>query len=336
MASIRTLVQACCDEFEAIRDNAVVTESSLDSNEDVTLPLLAGINSIGLTAKASKISFTVLLNNEIGRFKIWTSNTGALAKSQSITLDDRLRDVPDVASTLQDILDSLHERLLQLRDEVIEIYSGRLNSSLKDSASERSALAGHAQRRLQSVSDTIGRLSRLSNSIFKASSSARDARAAQYTWRDENGDDCEALWKQNFALQFCERKFGKASPQVIERLASGMVLRRKLLLYRTHRIAKLAETSVARPKLIEPSPADRLPKSAITSVPTAATPIDPSTLRRQRTASIISSAQSLGLDSDIKAKYPPRPQFSNSSAAICQFCGQLLSANEIKNDSDWR
>ncbi len=81
----------------------------------VSFCCLQSFNDVLLSLRASGDEFSGQLSaqdilDELGRFKIWAGNIGALQSGRS-SLDFRLRDAPHVSTTIIQILDDLQESL---------------------------------------------------------------------------------------------------------------------------------------------------------------------------------------------------------------------------------
>ncbi|KXG51570.1 Serine/threonine-specific protein phosphatase/bis(5-nucleosyl)-tetraphosphatase [Penicillium griseofulvum] len=91
---------------------------------------------------------------------------------------------------------------------------------------------------MNDISSRIALLHRLSNTIRRASSNARNDKAATSSRiLDEEGNDAEPLLEAVFA-NYIRDKFREIDEVLLQRLGSAMVLRRKRVLYRRQRFGK--------------------------------------------------------------------------------------------------
>ena len=211
---------------------------------------------------------------------------------------------------------------------------------------------------IKAIERNIAYLHRLSNAIHKAGNDSRNIRAAQFIWKDEEGNDIGSFWKKHFALQLCERKYPDASPKIQDRMASAMLTRRKRLLYRqkrseklavnTHRPQKKEVINVEKPQrpmqkqtAKEPGQAPSrndtqlLPARSIRTFNTAATPLDPEKVHISSGASRVSTARSVPLDDETKFQIPPPPVMGRIEDVVCPYCCLVLPKQDLANLRWW-
>ena len=209
-------VQACYDEFNGVLTQLVTLESKAAYATINTMPR-TDKEDFQNSRQSLHVPFTTLLENQLGRFNLWTANTGVFAPLL-LCFDYRLRDASEVRDILIDLLNSLSENLAYLKDTsikslgVLDLETGTtaVGETNEDAATTRKNI----RDTIRYISDTIDRLHRLSNSIFRASSSSRDSRASHFVWKDKEGNDIGPTWRENFALHLCKRKFPNADPSL--------------------------------------------------------------------------------------------------------------------------
>lgn len=167
------------------------------------------------------------------RFRIWLSNLGAtLPQTDRRSADYRLRDAPEVADRIVELL----EEIAEANTEVLEIVSAvRPNRTLEDSDSEEESPReiNTAQDELSelhlTIGDTITSLMKVSTLIRKATKRDRYARAA-----DAKGDP----FIPDFDIRHVADKYPKlqSQPWLLHRMGSAITQRRQYLRYcRNHR-----------------------------------------------------------------------------------------------------
>jgi hypothetical protein len=58
--------------------------------------------------KAESSDHALNLRNDLGRLRVWAENVGAHRKGTTVSLDHRLREAPDIAKTVKDLLSDLN------------------------------------------------------------------------------------------------------------------------------------------------------------------------------------------------------------------------------------
>ncbi|OCL13226.1 hypothetical protein AOQ84DRAFT_416491 [Glonium stellatum] len=297
-----------------------------------------------------------LVENQLGRFNIWTSNIGVFA-TLKLSLDYRLRDASDIRDLVLRLLDSLFGNLQQL---LHVLNRAHLMPASDDNRQSRANISSA----INTISDNVDRLHRLSNSIRRAGAESRNMRAAEFEWKDDDGSDLGRPWMEHFAMALLQFKYPESSETIRRRLASAMLLRRKRLLYRQARQEKLVLAAVhaSRKKIApvkklvaskassKPGPQQQLnlpnnvetdePKVAqsVRSFNTAATPLDPEKFQRAVAPSRVSTAKSAPLTEETKLNFPPPPLpiKDGRKEVLCPYCGLLMPVREVENLLTWR
>lgn len=222
------------------------------------------------------------LEDEFGRFRVWSGNLGALQKGHS-SLDYRLRDSPLLSGNALKFLEELNNNL----NEALAIISGaRLpyeeqSKSNSDGKSEEGSDDGFFSEddegedesssskqelvmRYEEIVDIIDNLYKLSVRIRTPTMRSRSLRVASYQPKDpETGVDvlsAYALYDQQHTTELLRglRQAHSRVPEssdeyLVTRLARGITLRRRHLKYwKRHRdklsIPAVIEESVAQPE----------------------------------------------------------------------------------------
>ncbi|PYH93865.1 Annexin [Aspergillus ellipticus CBS 707.79] len=179
------------------------------------------------------------IEDQLGRFSIWTSNIGVFATRRA-SLDYRLRAIPDVQRLVIALLDALNIHLktlytnLQSRVDVSQTAPPETSSTVSEAtlATEIS----NVENAVKAVADEISLLHQLSNTTRKASREAQNLKAAStFEIRDQDGNNVEKAFRDMFAMELVRRKFPQCGETIIKRLATSMLLRRKRILYRRSR-----------------------------------------------------------------------------------------------------
>ncbi|PMD20214.1 hypothetical protein NA56DRAFT_574238, partial [Hyaloscypha hepaticicola] len=165
------------------------------------------------------------------RFLIWSANIGIFAGGHA-SLDYRLRDSWEAKKLMLDLLGSLKS---YLRRGQHRSTPSNTDDSLSISVDQdRSPF----EQRLHGIEQTIDRLYRLSVAIRRPSIISQNAKAANFTIKDEDGNDVGEQFK-DFALTWITHQFPEAPPVLRERLAKSVTLRRKRFLFRQSHQKKL-------------------------------------------------------------------------------------------------
>lgn len=210
---------------------------------------------------------------------------------------------------------------------------------------------------LTAVAENINVLHRLSNAIRKISAERHVNAATNFEIRDADGNNLGQLFKDGFAASLLKMKFPGADERIRARLASAMLLRRKLILYRKSRQAArpmkilpkpiAAEIPTHSPEIVEtrlvperktegvePSLLLSTPSRVLSQAHTAIT-FDPEKFRTATSPSRVSTAESIPLRDD-KLDFPPLPRSSVGVEPICPYCFLVLLKNEATDSRKWR
>ncbi|KAF2630251.1 hypothetical protein BU25DRAFT_254947 [Macroventuria anomochaeta] len=220
------------------------------------------------------------LEDEFGRFRVWSGNLGALQKGHS-SLDYRLRDSPLLSGTALKFLEELNQNL----DEAFAIVSGsRLpfekqpkpdSNEEKDeeddddffSEDDEDDEAGGSKKELtmryEEVVDVIDNLYKLSVRIRTPTIRSRSAKAASYQPKDpETGIDILSTYAQYDKQHTNELLRNLRQPHVesaqigddylVSRLAHGITLRRRQFKYWKRHRDKLSVSAIPEENSIQP------------------------------------------------------------------------------------
>ncbi|KAH7125707.1 hypothetical protein B0J11DRAFT_312300 [Dendryphion nanum] len=334
-----------------------------DDTENIT-------ENVGTMHKGEEI--VALIQNQTGRFNIWTSNIGVFAPLR-LSMDYRLRDAPEIHSLVLKLLHSLRGNLGHLISTLAQSLHGKatdheshlLESTVPlDDSNTALSSTDTVKTAIEAVSSNLARLNRLSNAIHRAGTDSRNTKALKFKWRDEEGNDIGPAWEQHFALELCKRKYPHCSDIIQERLAAAMLTRRKRLLYRQSRRKKLAintsrpekkptikidinEIAMARPASQAPSkPATAedtpkivphmLPPKSIRTLDTAATPFDPERMHHPMGTSRVSTARSVPMDDETRLHFPPHPETGGLEEIVCPYCCLVLREQDLTKPNWWK
>ncbi|PYI18686.1 hypothetical protein BO99DRAFT_443732 [Aspergillus violaceofuscus CBS 115571] len=240
----------------------------------------------------------MLLQDQVGRFSIWASETGVFAPRRA-SLDHRLRYVPEIQRLVQGLLETLHNHL------------------------RRYLLQPKGKHDLSAIAKDLTLLHRLSNTIRKASRESQNLRAAaDFRIEDEDGNDVGPAWRVTFAAEIIRRKWPMCENFLKERLATAMLLRRKRVLYRRLRHNKAGETSQSRPGQnaegkgkatdVDNNHATKREKS-VRSTPeseatTSATTVTFDRFKKASVPSVVGPARTTRMNTQEESLYPPAPK----------------------------
>lgn len=240
MATIRLATAAAVRSFQILSQILSATHSSGTSSYEL--------------ARLIDIS---ALEDEIGRFRVWSGNLGALQKGHS-SADYRLRDSPLLASNALKLLEELDDNLT----ESIAVISGQrlpyeqqvdsLNqeededdgffSEDEDDSSEPGAPKTELEQRYREIVDIIDNLYKLSVRIRQPTLRTRSLKAASYRPKDpETGVDILEQYA-TFDLQHTKELVKQLrvphtkdaivdDDVVVERLGRAITLRRRQFKY---------------------------------------------------------------------------------------------------------
>lgn len=213
---------------------------------------------------------------------------------------------------------------------------------------------------LSSLSTSMDWLHRLANMIRRASTSRQNANANTFPLKDAQGNDATLVLTQLFEFRI-KRAFPKVAVDIKDRLVSTMLLRRRRILYRRSRQAKLApRPAKPAPKRVKPTHSapyavsrldipERMPHETKAPMPSVrapsgtastqytATTVEPEAYRRVvSTPSRVSEARTIAMPSDYKDMIPWPPRVAdNAHDFICPFCCLILPARYAQNPDVW-
>ncbi|KAM5347582.1 hypothetical protein ACJ41O_007406 [Fusarium nematophilum] len=272
-----------------------------------------------------------LVEDQHARFSVWAANIRVFGSGRD-SLDHRLREASDVQDAVAGILETLDYRI-QTCSRILESAATESHAS-PDLPKELDAA-------LEAIRREIGTLHRISNTIRRASKDTQNTRAEKsFKIRDDEGTDVESFLLHLFGNQIRDR-FPGASDIIQQRLAHGMLLRRKRILYRRARYGGAAirpkelpsqpRVSVpkAKPSIGPPRQAveDQVPVTATTdvarSVAQTATTLSPEGFEKASAPSVISVSKTVALSSHDDLDFPPAP------------CGRVLKGyRRFKRETD--
>ncbi|KAK2735766.1 Checkpoint kinase 2, partial [Myotisia sp. PD_48] len=315
------------------------------------------------------------IDNEIGRFKIWIGNLGALQKGHS-SLDFRLRESTVMCSNILKLLDQLSNAL----SKCIEVVSGQRlpweqqteaahnngDEDITDSSEEEfeppSSPADNSELGLHlcTILDVISDLYRLSFMIRTHSHRTVSTRATSYKELDETtGEDIfsiYAIYDRNFVEDVLKKiRQNRHEPNyefLTDRLSLAITNRRRCLKYWFRHSQKLAAHVAIPEHGAERKSAERndLPTVAHnpTQIPapiaasrnflstTEATKYDQRFDDPLETNSTISNATTAYNLDGASVKLPPPPSLApTDSEFVCPFCHVLCPAKIVATKS-WR
>ncbi|RAK75252.1 uncharacterized protein BO72DRAFT_529568 [Aspergillus fijiensis CBS 313.89] len=240
----------------------------------------------------------MLLQDQLGRFSIWASETGVFAPRRA-SLDHRLRYVPEIQRLVRGLLETL--------DDHLHHYLTQQNE----------------ERDLSAIAKDLTLLHRLSNTIRRASRESQNLRAAEhFRIEDEEGVDVGAAWRDTFAAEVIRRKWPACDDWLRERLASAMLLRRKRVLYRRFRHDKArmdqsvpgrdAEDQGQKPEADHEHVKKRETTSARSAsgsrATTSATTLNPEQFRKASAPSVLGTTRTTRMNTQEESLYPPAPK----------------------------
>ena len=240
MATIRLATAAAVRSFQDLSQIVSTTPSNGTPNYE-----LARLIDIGA------------LEDEIGRFRVWSGNLGALQKGHS-SADYRLRDSPLLASNALKLLKELDDNLT----ESIAVISGQrlpyeqqvdslsqegdeddgFYSEDEDDSSQPGAPKTELEQRFRDIVDIIDNLYKLSVRIRQPTLRTRSLKAASYQPKDkETGVDILEQYAV-FDLQHTKelvkqlraphtKEVSVEKDVVVERLGRAITLRRRQFKY---------------------------------------------------------------------------------------------------------
>lgn len=241
--------------------------------------------------------------------------------------------------------------------EIYKVRSNHLPELVLPAIGGSESLTKLLEEALAAVKDDIDIIHKFSNTIRKASVESHNMRAvANFTYKDEDGNDLGQLFKDNFATPLLETKFPKAHKKVQTRLASTMSLRRRRILYRKSRYGAepirilpkhTAVENIKQPsKIVESTNFSKsktgdwehsrlqLARTQVLSRAHTATTLDSGKFRKASTPSRLSSAETIlsMKDDDI----PPKPTTAEGLEPMCPYCFLVLLGDDATNPKKWR
>ena len=218
---------------------------------------------------------SVAVQNELGRFRIWASNIGAMHTGR-LSLDYKLQDAEylyeDVKSLLEDIKDSLLEGLF------LRIHADMLATSLANDKDQNARLYSRPELNFETQSATsnlpdcdssdesvrevveentyclrgyynqvinfVNKLFDISILIRKASRKFRTRRAAAHVEKDAEGEDVLSEFKYIISLKI-KGLYPRTPPWLVQRLADVITKRRQLFYYQKAHARRRAKNPVA-------------------------------------------------------------------------------------------
>ncbi|KAI9656216.1 MAG: hypothetical protein M1821_004879 [Bathelium mastoideum] len=252
--SIRYRATQCLDLFQTLLGIETNVERSGDSSE--------------LRLNESRTE------DQLARFEMWAGNIGVFAEGHA-SLDYRLKDNDDATKFMVEFLGTLWGFLRRAIEALgLENSMDVIPSSIpsQDSDSHTSSDAGKLSessivssfqgtetesvlaavpaevppflQRIQGVERTIDRLYRLSLLIRQPSITGQNAKAEKFPITDDEGNNIDDEFAA-YALEVTTHKFPDAPGYLRERLARGILVRRKRFLFRQSHQRKLSTRTVA-------------------------------------------------------------------------------------------
>ncbi|QPC78185.1 hypothetical protein HYE68_008937 [Fusarium pseudograminearum] len=284
------------------------------------------LNSIGKADKftaylATRLSPSqVRVEDQLARFSLWAANLNVFSASKA-SLDNRLREAPDVNNAIIALLETLDYRVKSSTRIVNYTLAELTEKQLGDSFQE-------FDDTLDNLRDEITLLHKVSNTIRRASKETQNAKAVNFfKIRDDEGNDAEPFLRQLF-INYIRDRFPGTNENIRIRLASTMLLRRKRILYRRERYEKAPirlQAAVAKPVISHPRPeptgeiaqghikrrvVEAPSRSQVQSITKTATTLSPEKFRRATVPSVISMSQTVALSSNDELCFPPPPTTS--------------------------
>lgn len=212
------------------------------------------------------------------------------------------------------------------------------------------------------LSSQVGLFHEVSNVIRRASRQSQNDRAASsFCIKDQEGNDLEAVLK-GFFIHNLQDRFPASSPEIRERLAVTMILRRKRILYRRSRYSAMPikptqpaskpklmarpllgqllqnEASGEVPQRIDAASQPTLATSGLPSTVKSATTLDPEKFQRASAPSAVSSTRytDVSAHEDLIFPSPPAIRSRHMLEVTCPYCLYVLSTREILDVSRWR
>ncbi|KAJ5494666.1 Serine/threonine-specific protein phosphatase/bis(5-nucleosyl)-tetraphosphatase [Penicillium fimorum] len=190
-----------------------------------------------------------LVEDQMARFSLWTANIGVFAPGRA-SLDHRLREALEVREVIADLFEALYDRIQESSSCLEACARAQPEDAENDAVDQIGTI-------MKDIANRIVLLHRLSNTIRRASSNARNDKAATSSRiLDDEGNDAEPVLEAIFA-NYIRDKFREIDEVILQRLGSAMVVRRKRVLYRRQRFGK----NLLRVAKTGPPPIVNLPTS---------------------------------------------------------------------------
>ncbi|KAH8878945.1 hypothetical protein GQ53DRAFT_56114 [Thozetella sp. PMI_491] len=294
-------------------------------------------------------------------FEIWTKYTGALA-DVGLSLDDRLRDHPDIHSMVVDMLKLMKTNLGRLEGQLAG--RGKLQHTPKSFETRRRWIdvvrdgdkMDPAAESQAAVAEAMDSLHFIASAIRRSS-----AQPLKYALSTKFARKDESYWEQ-YAILYVRRFFPDARPGLVRQLGAAIAVRRKRLFGRKRHDEKLASKrdtkarNTSSIKAKKPSPSvenDKDGKDGL-AVPAPAGPglprtFQPSTvfseldeekayerLRSRPQLTYVSSVRSDSSTMKLQHQYPPAPAFKESDYhQACPYCSRGLETSKLKVPKYW-
>jgi hypothetical protein len=257
-----------------------------------------------------------LVDDLIGRFSIWASNARAFAPGRD-SLDHRLREASEVRDAVTAVLETLEYKI----QACIDLLQIPPNHVLEDNP--LSPIDDQLARVLQETSDQITLLHKFLNSIRRASKEAHNLKVASgFRIKDDDGNDVEDFVHQLF-VNYVKDRFPGVSDKVCQRLAQGMLLRRKTILYRRKRFGQVT---------IRPP---EIPKQPVVTQPSARLVVKHSPLTAEVITATTASPSSQAPQSVTQTATTLSPERFKKAAAPSVISNVKSVAPDIHNDVDF-
>lgn len=301
-------------------------------------------------SQKTKLEATIELCAEFQqRFAIWTAYLGVFArKSQS--LDTRLRDLPDLQDLVARLLDILRHSLLHM---IAEIESPTETEMALSSDSKCVNEASQVQKAaLETIDDTLTRLTRLGTTIRQSNSSRLDTRVKKFA----AGQDMDQF--AYLCANAVKVLYPGAHQSLKEYLSKSMTTRYANILFSNSRRAKLEARRETLPTIEEipgektqvnspiNPPANKFMSPAISHLrmePYVPSESDLSSVDTQQIK--IGSRQQVDVSTkhhktssiQLKLGYYPRMPSTEAEHNVfpCQWCGESLNKKEL-SETSWR
>ncbi|EWG41493.1 hypothetical protein FVEG_03599 [Fusarium verticillioides 7600] len=305
MNTIADHVSACLQEFNSLCSSPTIWENGIpdsDAQSDVSL---------------------LKLQNELGRFKVWSGNIGAHQKGRS-SLDHRLRDASNirdqVVELLEDLKESLKDGQLTPWDQDLSPAEFPNDDSDDEPLSVDASGPSELSQIFAAIVEDINCLFRLSVSIHNPSPHDRFKKACL---TDTSG-------YEPFDVQHVCNKLSKAPKPIAERLGKAISRRRQYFKYRELHHDKLASgLDLDDQDQMQSTVASSLPNKLNVSQPISLEEDgdDVSDAGRSQTSWATSAAN------PERRKIPALPAEAENGPFECPFCFMMVS---VSSRNHWK